>query len=116
MGKGGERRGYGWGVGVSRACGLYTCMLRFVILLVFLVCASVPLFARGGEHLFHLPSGKMVFRHFLVHLSLCLWIHLGLRFMYMVCFVHCLRLLYICACEVCLYMDVHVMCVCTCCC
>ena len=69
MGKGGERRGYGWVVGATRACGLYTCMLRFVILLVFLVCASVPLFARG-EHKFHLPSGKMVFRHFLVHLSL----------------------------------------------
>ena len=105
MGKGGERRGYGWVVGATRACGLYTCMLRFVILLVFLVCASVPLFARGGEHKFHLPSGKMVFRRFL-----------GLRFMYTVCFVHCLRLLYICACEVCLYMYVHVMCVCTCCC
>ena len=49
MGKGGERRGYGWVVGAARACGLYTCMLRFVILLVFLVCASVPLFARGGN-------------------------------------------------------------------
>ena len=48
VGKGGERRGYGWVVGATRACGLYTCMLRFVILLVFLVCASVPLFARGG--------------------------------------------------------------------
>ena len=69
------------------------------------LCVRLSLSWLGGEHKFRLPSGKMVFRRFL-----------GLRFMYTVCFVHCLRLLYICACEVCLYMYVHVMCVCTCCC
>ena len=93
----------GWLARLARVAFTHVCFdLSFY--LCFL-CVRLSLSLLGGEHKFHLPSGKMVFRHFLVHLSLSvcgyIWVCVSCT-LYVSCTV----------CAFCIY--VHVKCVCTC--
>ena len=72
-------------------------------MLFLYACAGLALYARGDDGGW-VPFGKMVLGHFAVDLSLCLWIHLGMLCMYIVCMVSCWWPMYVCACDMCLHM------------